>query len=62
MFKKFLLLSLCLVSVVASTFAADLLEKSFRNSVSNQHVVNMGNTKESVGNLIFRGGATIDIM
>ncbi len=41
--------------------AADLLEQAFQNSIANQQVINIGNTKEAVGNTIFRGGTNINI-
>lgn len=48
---------------ISSTYvyAADLLEQAFQNSMSNQQVVNIGNTKEAVWNEIFRWGTNVNL-
>lgn len=53
--------SAVIFAIPSQTHWADLLEQAFQNSIANQQVINIGNTKEAVGNTIFRGGTTINI-
>ena len=48
-------------SFVGMTDAADLLEQSFQQARQNEYVPNLGNTKNAVGNEIFRGGTDVTV-
>lgn len=51
----------CVFSFGSSAFALDFLEQSFQQSKQYDTVVDVGNTKNAVGNEIVRWGMTINI-
>lgn len=46
--------SLCISFFSSKIYAQDLLEQAFKPAMSNETIINMGNTKNAVGNEVFR--------
>lgn len=53
------ILSVGLVFMSKQIFAADLLERAFRQSKQYDQVINLGNNKNAVGNELFQAGTNI---
>ena len=52
---------LCIYTVFSYTSASDLLDIAFQASKQADHIVSMGETKDAVGNEIFRGGTEVNV-
>ncbi len=48
------------IDIFCKTYAGDLLDTAFQPSKNLQHVINIWNTKDAVGNTIFGGSTNID--
>lgn len=57
----FLFVIITALTFTSSAFALDLLEQSFQQSKQYDTVVDMGNTKNAVGNELIRGGTSVNL-
>ena len=54
------LIAICGMNIYLETNAEDLLGKAFAPSIAQETVINLGSTKNAVGNEILREGISID--